>query len=123
MCRQLHLSRFILPFGRSGSEVPSTIRSVDCQVRVSPSTCVMIVVAVTCLPSLRVDVVLMIHCCPSLLQIPSPKPPLSSKLQDRIWWATGSQPIHWLALPTGRSFRVVVRDATMKFWWAAQVKD
>src|SRR5215475_5883605 len=70
MDRLPHLSRFILPSCVSGNEIPSTVRSLACQARVSSSTGPMMLVALIRLLSLRVVVVLMIHRFPSLVQLP-----------------------------------------------------
>jgi hypothetical protein len=95
--------------------LPSAVRSLDCRLRVSASTGPTTIVAVAFLPSWRVDVVLMTHLLPSLVQAPSPKPPVASKIHDRIRLVTGSQPIQWVALPTETLLTVAVNVPTRKF--------
>ena len=63
----------------SGIALPSVVRSLACQLMVSASIRVTMLVAVIFLPSLRIAVLLMVHLLPSRVQAPSPKPPPVSK--------------------------------------------
>src|SRR6266851_8817364 len=60
---------------------------------------------------------------PFWVQAPSPKPPVESKSQARIFFPTGSHPIHTVASPTKTSFAAVVNEATIKFWFSVHSNE
>src|SRR5207302_861650 len=110
-----YFARFSLISFMSGAALPSTMRSVDWKPTLSWSMRVTIFVAVVLLPSRWVFVALISHLSPSFVQVASPKPPVVSKVQERIVFATGSQPIHWVASPRDTSLKVVVNVLIRKF--------
>src|SRR5262249_22384826 len=75
------------------------------------------------LPSRRTTLVVITHLLPSLVQEFSPKPPSASNIQERMFFAIGSQPIQSVAAPTGTSFTSVEKLATIKFWVSVQLND
>src|SRR5262249_55825753 len=103
--------------------LPSTVLSLDCRVRVSLSPRPRTIVAVAFLPSCNTDLVLMTHLSPDLLQAPSPKPPVPSKIHDRTFFASGSQPIQCVASPTVTPLTVALNEAIRKFWLSVQDSD
>src|SRR5262245_15271158 len=100
----------------SCSAFPSSVRSLACQLVVSASIRVRILVAVTFLPSRCTPVDLTTHLLPSWAQVPSPNPPLLSKVHDRIFLPTGSHPIHCVPPPIRMFLKVAPNVATTKFW-------
>src|SRR5262249_16393392 len=98
----------------SGIALPSTERLVDCQVRRSASTLLIVPVPRPFLPSRSVAVPLTVPLSPSRLQSPSVKLPLELNDHERMRLAAPSQPIHCVPPATGTSLRVVANDETRK---------
>src|SRR6516164_6195203 len=78
---------------KEGWGSPLSVRFCDSQVNLLSSTFVSTFSAVERLPSGNTLEARISQSSPLLIQVDSPKPPLLSKIQDRICWRTGSQPI------------------------------
>src|SRR5262249_8424811 len=120
----LYFARFILRTSVSGSDLPSTVRPVERQVKWSASTLVIVLVAESFCPSGRVATTLAVQVLGApLLQIAWAKPPVESKVQETMLLFAASQPIHCVPPAIGTPLLVLAKDATRKFWFSAQVKE
>src|SRR5262249_32081781 len=89
----LPATRCTLILSNDGCGSPFRVRFCDSQVKLLSSPFVSPFSAAEGLPSARVFEPRISQLPPSFAQIVSPKPPLLSKIQERICWRTGSQPI------------------------------
>src|SRR5262249_45415966 len=90
---------------------------------VSASTGARTNVAAAFFPSGRTTDVLTTQFLPSSDHELSPNAPVASKIHDRTRFASGSQPIHCLAVATGTPRAVVETVPVMTPWFSAQSNE
>ena len=83
----------------------------------------MMLVADEAVPSAWTPVCLIVQRSPSRLQRPSPNPPAESNSHERIWRASGSQPMRWEMDITGLPSRFTVTSRSRKFPPSAQRQE
>src|SRR5262245_42457264 len=110
-----HFRRFRRTSFSSGTSLPPILRSFDESDRVSASMSVRTLVADALTPSRRTTAASNVQVLPSRDHDPSPKPPLVSKVHERTFFASGSQPIHVVPPPTSTFLNEVVKCDTTKF--------
>ena len=86
-------TRTILIGPTSGIRTPSSVRLVDCQVKLSVSSGVMTLTAEHSLPSAKTPLASITHFEPSLVHWSLPKLPWASKCQETMRPSLGFQPM------------------------------